>query len=337
MPYTFDANMDAFGDTVMFTGVEENQTVLVDPALSIANSMGIGTEKANPSIDQHTFHVQAPDDMPASSPSDPSPINGAVGTGLRSSSVKGEQNNSSGSGNKRDSFSGMPKSSSMVGPPFVGPGSGVSCSCVQQLVWLLYQLDELTHTPGKPVTSTLHHGTPSMGPVLRNVKAAEELWARLRGCAAHGTEESLQVNLLFAMSIRSLLSSVSMLISTINAASSVSSIAVSIGNFELAGEGKVDIISLAIRQSLRAIIVALRQLWDRIGRPPTSSTPNSTGDNTMNLDESSTNAGALLKPLKAGDSPPAVMFAEEAESAASLQDTVKQCIQTIERKSAPFS
>ncbi|POR33735.1 Thiamine repressible regulatory protein thi1 [Tolypocladium paradoxum] len=145
------------------------------------------------------------------------------------------------------------------------------CSCLQQQVQLVYQLGDLQFS---------HAGGPAVDCVLQGVQLAQGPWKGLMHCNRCQSQDSQkEAYLLFAMSIRILLSSVQKLNESLHpvdasheaarrrAFSEASNVGVSVGNFELTGEAKAEVIGVAIRRALQNITSALLHLWDRTGRP----------------------------------------------------------------------
>ncbi|KAI5861142.1 hypothetical protein GGS23DRAFT_577198 [Durotheca rogersii] len=136
------------------------------------------------------------------------------------------------------------------------------CLCLQKLVRLLYHLEDLRHS---------QLNSPSVDSVLRGVQLAEGPWKSLAQCNRCQNEDNqTEEFLLFALSIRILLS----LVQKLNGSSprhtdAPSEIAVSVGSFELTGDAKAEVISMAIRRALHVISAALRHVWERTGRQKT--------------------------------------------------------------------
>ncbi|KAI1074644.1 hypothetical protein F5B20DRAFT_431972 [Whalleya microplaca] len=134
------------------------------------------------------------------------------------------------------------------------------CSCLQKLAKLLYHLEDLRYS---------HASGPSVDSILRGVQLAEVPWKCLMECSQCQHEDNYKESfLLFALSIRILLSSVQRLNSSSpRRTDGPSDIAVSVGSFELTGEAKAEVISMSIRRALEAITSALLHIWERTGRP----------------------------------------------------------------------
>ncbi|THC94864.1 hypothetical protein EYZ11_005665 [Aspergillus tanneri] len=149
------------------------------------------------------------------------------------------------------------------------------CSCLQQLVQLVYHLEDLQYA---------HTGSPSIDSVLHGVRKAQAPWKRLMQCSHCRSNYDTEVFLLFAMSIRTLLSSVQVLytayqnasqdLQTAPSSATVSppestaeseefSVSVSVGNYELVAEEKSLALGLMIRNALRSIAAAFVYLWER--------------------------------------------------------------------------
>ncbi|RAH44776.1 Zn(II)2Cys6 transcription factor domain-containing protein [Aspergillus brunneoviolaceus CBS 621.78] len=136
------------------------------------------------------------------------------------------------------------------------------CLCLPQLIRLLYRLQELHSAHDQ------YAGEPSVESVLRGVQTAKLPWKAFMHCDAHSVDDNARkALLLFAMTIRILLSAVRRLNSSINPSrtEALSAIAVSVGTFELFGETKAEIIGVVVRRSLGAITTASQYLWERAG------------------------------------------------------------------------
>ncbi|KAJ4287775.1 hypothetical protein N0V90_012479 [Kalmusia sp. IMI 367209] len=141
------------------------------------------------------------------------------------------------------------------------------CTCLQQQARLVYQLGDL---------QDFHVSAPTVDRVLHNVELAQKPWQNLMQCA-HGTEHEKEIFLLFATSIRILLSSVQRLhrdsgngsalheIPSSISSSEHSNVGVLVGNFELTGEAKREVITVVTRRALRIISSALLHLHSRTG------------------------------------------------------------------------
>ncbi|KAF2134731.1 hypothetical protein P153DRAFT_392051 [Dothidotthia symphoricarpi CBS 119687] len=150
--------------------------------------------------------------------------------------------------------------SSKAGAPVTSIASGPSdCSCLQQLIKLLYHLQDLRCS---------HASGPAIDAVLIGVRLAEIPWKIVMHCGhCQNGDKHKEAYLLFSMSIRILLSSVQKLSSGLFQTEVTSNMAVSIGTFSLSGDAKSEVIEVAIRKALQAIAIALVHLWERTGRP----------------------------------------------------------------------
>lgn len=133
---------------------------------------------------------------------------------------------------------------------------------------------------------------------------AQTPWKSLMECSrCQSQDNQKEVFLLFAMSIRILLSAVQRLSTNTphadvlldaamcRASSGASDVEVSVGSFELTGETKAKVVAVALQGALRSVTSALLHLWGRTGRP--SRLPsvhfanrNSTHINTVALERS---------------------------------------------------
>ncbi|RYP74299.1 hypothetical protein DL769_004043 [Monosporascus sp. CRB-8-3] len=165
--------------------------------------------------------------------------------------------------------SSLPGGHSWPSGAFAPPESH-HCSCLQQHVRLVYQLGDLQDP---------HAGGPTVDSVLRGVQQAQAPWQSLMHCSRCQSQDNQDgVFLLFATSIRTLLSSVQKLnvssdhadashdTTTGRAFSGPPDVAVSVGSFKLTGEMKAEVISVVIRRALQNITSALLHLWERDGR-----------------------------------------------------------------------
>lgn len=137
-----------------------------------------------------------------------------------------------------------------------------TCTCLQQQARLVYQLGDLQN---------FHAQDPSVDRVLHHVEVAQKPWQNLMQCS-HGTEHEKEIFLLFAASIRILLSSVQRLQGDSakggglrDLSSEPPHIGVLVGNFELTGEAKREVIAVVKRRVLRIISSALLHLHSRTG------------------------------------------------------------------------
>ncbi|KAH6629973.1 hypothetical protein B0J18DRAFT_474540 [Chaetomium sp. MPI-SDFR-AT-0129] len=171
------------------------------------------------------------------------------------------------------SATGAPNSPSPVfSPRAFLTGELPKCSCLRQQVRLVYRLEDLRDSQA---------ASPSVDSVLHGVQLAQGPWESFMRCLrCRGEENNRYVLMLFAMSIRVLLSSVQKLRAACHrradgtprgsaatwqrspGAPVVSDIGVSVGNFQLTGETKNEVISLAIRSALREIKAASLYLWE---------------------------------------------------------------------------
>lgn len=127
------------------------------------------------------------------------------------------------------------------------------CSCLQQQAQLAYRLDDLKHT---------HEHDTTTYSVLRGVQLAREPWQNLMGCnhcQSQAGAEQKEVFLLFAVSIRTLLS----LLQKPN----ISSVGVLVGSFELSVDFKAKVMDQLSREALQSITTALQYLQKHAGRP----------------------------------------------------------------------
>lgn len=123
------------------------------------------------------------------------------------------------------------------------------CSCLQQQAQLVYRLDDLNQSHDQ-----------NMDCVLQGVQLAHEPWQNLMRCRrCQSQAEPKEVFLLFAMSIRTLLS--------VLRKSNLSSVGVSVGSYELSGKFKAKVMDQLSREALQSITTALRYLQDHTGRP----------------------------------------------------------------------
>jgi hypothetical protein len=138
------------------------------------------------------------------------------------------------------------------------PLGAINCSCLQQLIKLIYQLEDLRYS---------HATGPAIDAVLEGVRLAEVPWKVLMQCSHCQNKDTFkEASLLFSMSIRILLASIQKLNNGLQS-DFASSIAVSIGNFHLPDDAKQEVIDTVIRKALQAIAVALVHLWERTGKP----------------------------------------------------------------------
>ncbi|KAH6617169.1 hypothetical protein F5144DRAFT_385127 [Chaetomium tenue] len=174
-----------------------------------------------------------------------------------------------------NSATGAPNSPSPIFSPrgFL-TGKFSECLCLQQQVRLVYQLEDLRDSQA---------ASPSVDSVLHGVRLAQGPWDNFMRCLRCRSEENNRyVLMLFAMSIRVLLSSVQKLRATYCPADvapcgaattwqhfpgphgtpGIPDIGVSVGSFQLTGETKNEVISLAIRSALREIKAASLYLWE---------------------------------------------------------------------------
>nr|WHS04493.1 transcription factor [Phaeosphaeriaceae sp. CF-150626] len=151
---------------------------------------------------------------------------------------------------------GNTKTHSPVAPTSSG---AIDCSCLQQLIKLIYQLEDLRYS---------HATGPAIDAVLEGVKLAEAPWKVLMQCShCHNKDTYKEASLLFSMSIRILLASIQKLSTGHLPSEFTSTIAVSIGSFSLPDDTKQEVIDTVIRKALQAIAVALVHLWERTGKP----------------------------------------------------------------------
>ncbi|KJZ77825.1 hypothetical protein HIM_03002 [Hirsutella minnesotensis 3608] len=149
----------------------------------------------------------------------------------------------------------------------------VRCSCLQRQVELVYQLGEL---------QSCHAGSLAVDRILQGVQLAQGPWKALMRCNTCQSQDSQrEAYLLLATSIRILLSAIQTLISSFHqrddlqgAAKSQqdhrgpgTSCSVLVGSYELMGEAKAEVLSVAVRGALQKIVPALLHLWERAGRP----------------------------------------------------------------------
>ena len=163
---------------------------------------------------------------------------------------------------------------------FNGPNTssdGPTCTCLQQHVRLVYQLGDL---------QDFHSGGPTVDRVLQCVELAQEPWENLMKCSwCHSLEYQKEVFLLFATSIRILLSAIQRLESETDPTSadttlrnfatsggrSVSDIAstingdVLVGSFKLTGEARAEVIKVVLRRAMRIVTSASLHLKNRVG------------------------------------------------------------------------
>ena len=149
------------------------------------------------------------------------------------------------------------------------------CSCLQQQVQLVYQLSNLDDSASRIDNSS------SVERVLGAVQSAQGPWKALMQClSCQSRDNQKEVFLLFAMSIRILLTSVQKIAAraaddhkkeTLPRPLSFkplhpdigSALPVHVGCFELTGSTKDDVIRLALRQALQTIQSALLHLCER--------------------------------------------------------------------------
>lgn len=157
--------------------------------------------------------------------------------------------------------------------------SQLQCTCLQQHVQLIYQLQDL------------HSGSPAVDDVVRGVQAAQPVWEGLMQCNQCRSDRDgngrKHVFLLFATSISTLLSSVSRLglSSGLDADRHGSShpigtpldVGVWVGSFELGGEIKAEVLKVVLHIALNSIKPAVLYLWDHSGRPAASMLSSSFG------------------------------------------------------------
>ncbi|KUI56525.1 hypothetical protein VP1G_03908 [Cytospora mali] len=125
------------------------------------------------------------------------------------------------------------------------------CSCLQQQAQLVYRLDDLKQS---------HDQNTTIDSVLQGVHLAHEPWQNLMRCSrCQSQAEQKEVFLLFAMSIRTLLS--------LLRKSNLSSVGVSVGSYELSGKFKAKVMDQLSREALQSITTALRYLQEHTGRP----------------------------------------------------------------------
>lgn len=138
----------------------------------------------------------------------------------------------------------------------------------------MYQLEDLRDSQA---------ASPSVDSVLHGVQLAQGPWDSFMRCLrCRGEENNRYVLMLFAMSIRVLLSSVQRLRAAYyrtdnmpggaaetwqrfpgaHGSPGVPDIGVCVGSFQLTGETKNEVISLAIRSALREIKAASLYLWE---------------------------------------------------------------------------
>lgn len=276
--------------------------------------------------------------------------------------------------------------------PASGPSmqrSGPNCTCLPQLVKLVYQLEGLRYSY-QP--QTVHHShqscrpdksVSSIGSVLRGVQLAEGPWGGLMHCPNVSGPTSIQQSqgtglqridnnhkqalLLFAMSIRILLSAVQTFnnssststAATLNHNSTISSLAtddiaatiadtiraggdrspihadqadilVSVGGVELSGEARAEIIDASVRRSLRVITAALVHLWDQTGRPSNQTLPPSQmAFPPPNFGRSNNAAGGGVNLSASGAHLMAVSGGERSENVSSLLDTLQYAMDAL--------
>lgn len=144
-----------------------------------------------------------------------------------------------------------------------------SCTCLHQHAQLMYQLGAL---------QDFEEDGPLVDRILWDVQAAQKAWKNLITCSrCHSPEHEKEVFLLFATSIRILLPSLQKLdretrntgaLSGNNARLCTpenSQISVTVGNYELTGDERSEVIALVIRRALRTISSAMSHLRDRTG------------------------------------------------------------------------
>ncbi|RHZ51784.1 uncharacterized protein CDV56_101221 [Aspergillus thermomutatus] len=249
-----------------------------------------------------------------------------------------------------------PSGYSRASPPIspVSPPSAASnlpsnvrsgCLCLQRLVRLLYHLEELRfpqgHGHGHAARAHQAAG-PSADSVLRGVQAAKMPWQGFIHCSVHGDDDGhREALLLFAMSIRILLLAVQKLNSTIRLSQTElsSDIAVSVGDFELMGEAKAEIIGVVIRRALWAITIALQHLWERAGQPTAqtgselgSSSPPERSSPISILTGSSCKDPPQVRPRAFSAPASTTSFGAEDESVVSLLATLQCTMKTLEQE-----
>lgn len=225
------------------------------------------------------------------------------------------------------------------------------CMCMQRLVRLLYQLEELRspHGHSHGHATRAHRATgPSADSVLRGVQAAKMPWQVFMQCTVqgddHGHKEAL---LLFAMSIRILLLAVQRLSRTISPtqAELSSDIAVSVGDFKLMGEAKEEVIDVLMGRALWAITIALQHLWERAGQPTTptgsgvgSSSPEKASPISI-LTGASDNDSSPARPRTFSDLTTTMMTSSGTtdESVVSLLATLQHTMKALEQGSGAGS
>ncbi|KAI0896170.1 hypothetical protein F4806DRAFT_466445 [Annulohypoxylon nitens] len=155
------------------------------------------------------------------------------------------------------------------------------CPCLQQLVQLVYQLGDLQCSSA---------GSPTIDSVLHGVQLAQIPWRTIMECErCQRKEDQKEGFLLFATSIRILLSLFQKLNSISHKRDDLSEIAVDlafpfafdvevlVGNFKLAGGTKDEVIGIVIRRALQSVTTALLHLWERVDRPRLSSVADQRG------------------------------------------------------------
>ncbi|KAL7626428.1 hypothetical protein AAE478_003200 [Parahypoxylon ruwenzoriense] len=204
----------------------------------------------------------------------------------------------------------------------------VRCSCLRQQVQLVYQLEELQYS---------HAGVPSVDSALKGVQLAQKPWRGLMQCSwCQGQDGQKEVLLLFAMSIRILLSVVQKLDASVRHADvslhkAAMGVRVSVGSFELTGEAKAEVISMAIRKALQNIKSALLHIWERTGRPrlPTASVASSSSSGRS----SSNGSRSALSILTSNSADPQKSTNQNAEDIKAFLSILQRIVQVLQKNS----
>lgn len=196
------------------------------------------------------------------------------------------------------------------------------CSCLQQQAQLVYRLDDLKQS---------HDQNPTIDSVLQGVQLAHEPWQNLMRCSrcrCQSQEEQKEVFLLFAMSIRTLLS--------LLRKSNLSSVGVSVGSYELSGKFKAKVVDQLSREALQSITTALRYLQEHTGRPrhlPATAAAAELGSSSHGSMWESAANGMLFSSVS---NEPQMQFRHQtlpahlgADSVASLLDTLQCTMQAM--------
>lgn len=166
------------------------------------------------------------------------------------------------------SYRGSGYATATTGVPTDDPADrdgGGPCACLQQHVYLVYRLGDLQSASA---------GKANASAMLEAVRHAQCPWNQLKECSrCRGPDCPQEVLLLFAVSIRTLLSSFQQMhlwdpeggqhavmeTSSVPAAEAD----VSVGGFEVTGALKVEVVDLILRNALEQVLSALLYLQSR--------------------------------------------------------------------------